>query len=428
MAATPATPAENATKLQEANKVKKSDPSKAEKVYKEILTQPPGTNEAALKNLEVALVSLGELYAEQRRTDELSTLILQTRDALSALAKAKTAKLVRQLLDLFTTIPKTTDIQITTTKQCIEWAISTRRGFLRQDLETRLVSLHMSKQSYYEALTLINGLLKELKRLDDKLRLVEVQLLESRVYHALGNIPKGRAALTSARTSAASVYTPPLLQAGLDMQSGMLHAEDQDFGTAFSYFIEALEGYASQDAAPKASCAFQYMLLCKIMLNLGDDVTNLLASKHAIKYAGTGLDAMKAVANAHTHRSLEEYERALGTYRYELGSDRFIANHLRRLYDAMLEQNLIKVIEPFSRVELAHVAKMVGLDTQQVERKLSQMILDKVIVGVLDQGSGCLIVYEEQGRDQGFDAALNTIDKLSSVVDLLYSNQASLLE
>ena len=87
----------------------------------------------------------------------------------------------------------------------------------------------MKKQSYYEALTLINGLLKELKRLDDKLVLVEVQLLESRVYHALGNQPKARAALTSARTSAASVYTPPLLQAGLDMQSGMLHAEDQDF-------------------------------------------------------------------------------------------------------------------------------------------------------------------------------------------------------
>ena len=44
----------------------------------------------------------------------------------------------------------------------------------------------MAKQSYYDALTLINGLLKELKRLDDKLVLVEVQLLESRVYHALG--------------------------------------------------------------------------------------------------------------------------------------------------------------------------------------------------------------------------------------------------
>lgn len=373
-------------------------------------------------------MGLGELYRDQTRANELAQLVHDTRSVLSSFAKAKTAKLVRQLLDLFTKIPDSLEIQITVTKSCIEWAVSERRGFLRQNLETRLVSLYMQKQSYYDALTLINGLLKELRRLDDKLVLVEVQLLESRVYHALGNVPKGRAALTSARTSAASVYCPPLLQANLDMQSGMLHAEDQDFNTAFSYFIEAMDGYHTQDEPKNATSALQYMLLCKIMLNLGDDVTNLMTSKQAIRYAGKKLDAMKAVARAHTNRSLEEYEQALSTYRYELGSDRFIANHLQRLYDAMLEQNLIKVIEPFSRVEIEHIAKMVGLDVAGVERKLSQMILDRVIIGVLDQGAGCLIIFDEPERDQGYDAALTTIDKLSNVVDVLYANQASLLE
>lgn len=309
------------------------------------------------------------------------------------------------------------------TKSCIDWAKSERRSFLRQNLETRLVTLHMAKQSYYEALTLINSLLRELKRLDDKLVLVEVQLLESRVYHALGNIPKARAALTSARTSAASVYTPPRLQADLDMQSGMLHAEDKDFNTSYSYFIEALDGYHTQDDPVKATATLQYMLLCKVMLNLAEDVNTLLQSKQAMKYAGQNLEAMKAVARAHSNRSLDEYERALAAYRYELGSDAFIRNHLRRLYDSMLEQNLIKVIEPFSRVEIDHVARIVGLDTVQVERKLSQMILDKVIIGVLDQGAGCLIVYDETERDEAYDSALATIDKLSGVVDVLYTNQ-----
>lgn len=45
---------------------------------------------------------------------------------------------------------------------------------------------------YHDALTLINSLLKELKRLDDKMVLVEVQLLESRVCHALRNLSKSR--------------------------------------------------------------------------------------------------------------------------------------------------------------------------------------------------------------------------------------------
>ncbi|KAK4132981.1 PCI-domain-containing protein [Trichocladium antarcticum] len=416
-------------RVREAQKLAKSDPKRAEEIYKEIVSKPPSvTSDAAIKEYEASLISLGELYRDQKNTDELVGLVTKSRTVLSSFAKAKTAKLVRQLLDLFETIPNSVDIQISVTKSCIEWATSERRSFLRQNLETRLVTLYMAKQAYYDALTLINGLLRELKRLDDKLVLVEVQLLESRVYHALGNISKARAALTSARTSAASVYTPPLLQANLDMQSGMLHAEDKDFQTAYSYFIEALDGYHTQDEPARAQAALQYMLLCKIMLNLVDDVNQLMTSKQALKYAGQSLEAMKAIARAHGNRSLEEYERALAAYKYELGSDAFIRNHLRRLYDAMLEQNLIKVIEPFSRVEIDHIAKMVGLDTQQVERKLSQMILDKVIIGVLDQGAGCLIIFDETHRDETYDAALATIEKLSNVVDVLYTNQASQLE
>ncbi|KAK3986231.1 hypothetical protein QBC44DRAFT_273467 [Cladorrhinum sp. PSN332] len=416
-------------RVREAKKLAASNPQKAEEIYKEILSKPPSvTSEAAIREHETALIGLGELYRDQKNTQELVELVTKSRTVLSSFAKAKTAKLVRQLLDLFEAIPNSIDTQISVTKSCIEWATSERRSFLRQNLETRLVTLYMAKKSHYDALTLINNLLKELKRMDDKLVLVEVQLLESRVYHALGNIPKARAALTSARTSAASVYTPPLLQANLDMQSGMLHAEDKDFQTAFSYFIEALDGYHSQDEPVRAQAALQYMLLCKIMLNLVDDVSQLMQSKQALKYAGQSLEAMKAIARAHSNRSLEEYERALGAYKYELGSDAFIRNHLRRLYDAMLEQNLIKVIEPFSRVEIDHIAKMVGLDKEQVERKLSQMILDKVIIGVLDQGAGCLIIFDETHRDESYDAALATIEKLSNVVDVLYTNQASLLE
>ena len=129
-------------------------------------------------------------------------------------------------------------------------------------------------------------LLRELKKLDDKQLLVEVQLTESRTYHALGNLQKSKAALTSARTTANSMYCPPKMQASLDQQSGILNAaEEKDWKTAYSYFYEAFEGYDSIENK-KAVSSLKYMLLCKIMLNAPDDVQALLSGKLALKYTG----------------------------------------------------------------------------------------------------------------------------------------------
>jgi 26S proteasome regulatory subunit N6 len=101
----------------------------------------------------------------------------------------------------------------------------------------------------------------------------------------------------------------------------------------------------------------------------------------------------------------------------ELSSDPTIRSHLAALYDTLLEQNLLRIIEPYSTVEIAHVAEQVGQGQQEVEAKyalrvwacvqgaeltrcrLSQMILDKVFHGVLDQGRGCLLVYDEPEDD-----------------------------
>lgn len=140
---------------------------------------------------------------------------------------------VRTLIDLFSTIPDTTEIQIEVTNDCIAWAVTEKRTFMRLSLQTRLVALYLESKNYQAALDLCILLLKELRRLDDKMVLVEVQLLESRVHHAVRNIPKSRASLTSARTAANAIYCPPVVQAGLDMQSGILLAEDKDYKTAY---------------------------------------------------------------------------------------------------------------------------------------------------------------------------------------------------
>ncbi|KAL7008201.1 26S proteasome regulatory subunit rpn6 [Cystobasidiomycetes sp. EMM_F5] len=381
------------------------------------------SDDVALREKETAIVKLGELYRDQQNAEALGDVVRSSRTFMSTIAKAKTAKLIRTLIDFFNAIPNSRDAQIKVTQENIEWAKSEKRIFLKQNLETRLVALYIETGNHREAQTLIESLLRELKRLDDKMILTEVHLLESRVNHALANLPKARAALTSARTAANAIYCPPILQAQLDLQSGVLHAEEKDYKTGYSYFFEALEGLSSQDD-PRASRALKYMLLCKIMLSLPEDVEAIIASKLAKRYIGPDVDAMKAVAAAHEHRSLEEYQDALKTHKSQLSDDPIIRNHLAALYDTLLEQNLVRVIEPYSRVEIDYVAELVKQPVAMVESKLSQMILDKVFHGILDQGAGCLIVFDEPQEDKTYDTALETFKQVGQVVDSLYAKAA----
>ena len=81
------------SKVEEAKSLSTSDPKKAEEIYKQVLAKSPGSNQAALQEYENALVGLGELYRDQKRTDDLAELIKTSRSTLSSFAKAKTAKL-----------------------------------------------------------------------------------------------------------------------------------------------------------------------------------------------------------------------------------------------------------------------------------------------------------------------------------------------
>jgi 26S proteasome regulatory subunit N6 len=89
--------ADTSKRIEEAQKLAKTEPTQAEQIYKEVLATDPGSNEIAIKNSETALVGLGELYRDQKRVDALAELVKQARSVLSSFAKAKTAKLGKHL-------------------------------------------------------------------------------------------------------------------------------------------------------------------------------------------------------------------------------------------------------------------------------------------------------------------------------------------
>lgn len=266
----------------------------------------------AIAAKETAIHQLGELYAKEGLADKLVALVAQLRPFFTVVPKAKTAKIVRTLIDQLAKIPNTLSLQMQLCRDSIEWCKAEKRSFLRQRVQARLAALMLESKAYTDALALLEELLREVKRcaetpaavtlhsqhilrlcpcsdclrlfttahvsrcrarrLDDKPLLVEINLVESATHHALRNLAKAKASLTSARTAANAIYCPPLLQAQIDVNAGCLHAEEKDFKTAFSYFYEALENFDSVGHARGEDC-LKYMLLSKIMMNAPEEVT-----------------------------------------------------------------------------------------------------------------------------------------------------------
>jgi 26S proteasome regulatory subunit N6 len=448
--------------IQEAKSaMQKNDYDKAETIYNEILNIDTtnynldirSKTEKIVDLQEHAILDLSKIYFIKEDENKLLVLINKSKEVMrGSFAKSKTAKIIKSLLD---TIERTytwknytndvsLDLAIKVTQDCIDWAIEEKRTFLKQSLQIRLALLNYNKKNYKESLHIIEPLIREFKKLNDKSSLVDVQLLESKNYFQLKNNAKARASLTSARTSANAIYCPSTVQAELDLMSGILNAQDKDFKTAYSYFFESFENYQLHETKKdkkestssshykiedsKSIKVLKYMILCKIMIGNIDDINSLLKQKSCQLFINEkDIEAMKAVSKSYSNRSLKDLEDSLKYYNKELTLDPIIRSHLSDLYDSLFQKNLLKLIEPYSCIEINHICAMIGLPKDVIESKLSDMILDKVFYGVLDQGNGWLIIYEKPVKDESYDFSLEIIKQMSNAVDLLYG-KASLLD
>ena len=77
-----------------------------------------------------------------------------------------------------------------------------------------------------------------------------------------------------------------------------------------------------------------------------------------------------AVNKALEDRSLHAFQDALHTFPNELTGDFGVSSHLRELSDSLFEQHLGRLIEPFSVVEISHIARLINMDEETVEQKL----------------------------------------------------------
>jgi len=256
-------------------------------VIRSPIPSPDDVSDELVKAKETAVYRLASIYKEKGLIDDMINLQKAVLPLFIDMPKSKTAKIVRTLFDMTLSTPsaietKTKDL-VDLCKYIIDWCEKESRSFLRMRIENKLADLYYRLQRYGDSLEVLKKLLYELKKKEDKILMVEAQLVESKVYHALENLPKSKAALTSVKTTANSIYVVPMLQAEIDMMSGLIATDEKDYTTAYSYFYETFEGYRSMGDA-QAAHSFKFMLFSKIMNKQSDDALNLINSAVALKY------------------------------------------------------------------------------------------------------------------------------------------------
>lgn len=70
-------------------------------IFSNFLVKSPVSDELDIKKREESIMELGSMLAKNKRTLELRKMIENTRPFLVSLGKAKAAKLVRNLVDLY---------------------------------------------------------------------------------------------------------------------------------------------------------------------------------------------------------------------------------------------------------------------------------------------------------------------------------------
>jgi|APGre2960657444_1045066.scaffolds.fasta_scaffold02451_5 26S proteasome regulatory subunit N6 len=141
--------------LERALELCEARPAEAAALLRALVLSPGAAED--LKSREAAVQALASLLAKQGDAPALRNLLTELRPLFALIPKAKTAKLVRLVIDAVATVPDTTALQVELCKEQVAWTHAEKRTFLRHRVELRLASLYIDTRDYTSALALISS-------------------------------------------------------------------------------------------------------------------------------------------------------------------------------------------------------------------------------------------------------------------------------
>jgi 26S proteasome regulatory subunit N6 len=383
---------------------------------KEILRNP----ETSPEEKEIFLLELFKAMISRKEYTEIASTICDLRSVWKNITTARVTKIIKRLFDVVPYLHEDFSQILGLLDTLVSWAERDGKKMLKLDLECKRIYALLRMGRNHDVLKQTGPVIRELKKYEDKLNLITIFVYESKAFYETRNVSRSKSSLTSARALAVSAYCPSKLQAQIDLLSGMYICDDRNYSTAFSYFMEALEGFSLDKAYEEAAVALRYLVMSKILARKLDEIGVVMKNKHAQRHlSDRAVTILLEIGESCKNRDLKVYSEVLSRDSGFIREDPFICSHLEFLYDILLENNIIKIIEPYADVRIEFIASKLDFDSATIESKLRKMILDRAINGILDHVNQCLILHEEKKEVDFIGECIQQID----VLDCIASSQ-----
>lgn len=220
---------------------------------------------------------------------------------------------------------------------------------------------------------------------------------------------------------------------------GKMHLREGEFDKAHTDFFEAFKNYDESGNLRRMTC-LKYVVLANMLMKvplapfahegpprgqagwvigLESDI-NPFDSQEAKPYKNDPeILAMTNLVSAYQNNDIAQFELILRTQREKIMADPFIREHitghtffpagswlcwtkqegLAELLRNIRTQVLVKLIRPYTRIQLSYLAAELNIPLPDVSKLLVHCILDKWIRGRIDEVKGVLEVEQTAGTD-----------------------------
>jgi len=179
---------------------------------------------------------------------------------------------------------------------------------------------------------------------------------------------------------------------------GKLFLVERNYKDANTDFIEAFKGYDSAGAKDFAIQCLKYLILSNMLSN---SPVNPFDEQRAKSYQQSPeIQSMLNLIEAYRSRQITNFERVLKSKdSKDLLADPFISDYIQDLRKKLRSHVLKSLIRPYKNITLAYITQELQVSSKEAEALLVELILDKEIVGKIDQIKQLLLLQSDKASN-----------------------------